>query len=101
MRVACAVIHVMRGRSWLEDLRIKYTICTLGKFVTTYPTGCNHSLCYIYKESKSRVGLRKCAIPFSPAFHLISWAIKCEEEEEEEEEEEDEENNIICYFMWV
>jgi hypothetical protein len=94
MRVAGAVIHVMRGRSWLEDLRTdnKYTICTLGKFVTTYPTGRSHSGFYIYKESKSRLGPRKCAIPFSPAFRFISWAIKCEEE--------DKENHIIFYFVF-
>jgi hypothetical protein len=93
MRVACAVIHVMRGRSWLENLPTdsKYTICVLGKFVTSYLTGRSHSLCCIYKDSKSRLGLRKCTIPFSPAFHFISWAIKCEEEEEEEEEKEKEE----------
>jgi len=53
------------------------------------------TLCYIYEDSKSRLGLRKCTIPFSAAFHFISWAIKCEEEEEEEE------NHIVCYFVWV
>ena len=94
MRVAGAVIHVMRGRSWLEDLRTdnKYTIWTLGKFVTTYPTDRSHSGFYVYKESKSRLGLRKCAVPFSPAFRLISWAIKCGEE--------DKENHIIFYFVF-
>jgi hypothetical protein len=94
MRVACAVIHVMRGRSWLEDLRTdnKYTIYTLGKFVTTYPTGRSHSLDYMYKEIKSRLGLRKSALPFSQGSHLISWAIK-------REEEENKENHIIC-CLW-
>lgn len=91
MRVACAVIHVMRGRSWLEDLRTdsKYTIFILGKFVTTYPTGRSHSLDYSYKGSKNILGLRKCALLFCQGSHLILWAIKCEEEENKE-------NRITC-----
>lgn len=71
-RDSCHAWKVLAG----EDLRTGYTICALGKFVTTYPTGRSHSLCYIYKDSKSRLGLRKCTILFSPAFHFISWAIK-------------------------
>jgi hypothetical protein len=78
MRVACAVIHVMRGRSWLVDLRTdnKCTMSTLGNFVKTYPTGRSHSVLHLrYTEIKSRLSPMKCMLPFSPESFLISYKV--------------------------